>query len=230
MLTQAQLAHTVFPLGDMEKPEIRRIAEEHGFVNARKRDSQDICFVRDGDYAGFISNHLFGRGALEKTGAKTWSDECGGRAPAGMRPGNFVDADGAILGEHEGIIHYTIGQRKGLGRAFGKPVYVTEIRPDVNEVVLGPNESLFADRVTINDINLISVGADGLAAPTRVTAKIRYNQPPAPATALRVDTDRIEIRFDEPQRAITRGQAAVLYDGDLVVGGGTIIGSKAETA
>jgi tRNA-specific 2-thiouridylase len=208
MLTQDQLAHTVFPLGDLKKTEIRRIAEENGFMNAHKRDSQDICFVRDGDYASFISNYLLDR-------------------PDGtdvdVKPGNFVDADGNVLGEHEGVIHYTIGQRKGLGRAFGKPVYVTEIRPDTNEIVLGRDEDLFTDRVTINDINLISTGEDGLAEPMRVTAKIRYNQSATPATAVRTGEDQIEITFDEPQRAVTRGQAGVIYDGDIVVGGGTIV-------
>ncbi|MDR2610258.1 MAG: tRNA 2-thiouridine(34) synthase MnmA [Clostridiales Family XIII bacterium] len=219
MLSQDQLAHTVFPLGDRKKEEIRRIAGKHGFVNAHKRDSQDICFVRDGDYAKFIANYLLDKPGIEQGGA----EKSGAEAPAGMRPGNFVDRDGTLLGGHEGIVHYTIGQRKGLGRAFGKPVYVTEIRPDTNEVVLGEDADLFSERVTIYDINLISVADDGLAEPMRVTAKIRYNQPPMPATAVRTGTDRIEIRFDEPQRAVTRGQAAVLYDGEIVVGGGTIL-------
>jgi tRNA-specific 2-thiouridylase len=206
MLTQNQLAHTLFPLGDMKKSEIRRIAEAYGFVNAHKKDSQDICFVRDGDYAGFIARY-----SLDS------------EAPTGMARGNFVDADGNILGEHEGIIHYTIGQRKGLGRAFGKPRYVTAIRPQTNEVVLGANEDLFTDTVVIADVNLIAAGEDGLDRPLRVAAKIRYNQSASPATAVRTDADRVTITFDEPQRAVTRGQAAVMYDGDSVVGGGIIV-------
>jgi tRNA-specific 2-thiouridylase len=205
MLSQNQLAHTIFPLGDMKKTEIREIAESQKFVNAHKRDSQDICFVRDGDYAGFISSYLLDKGKAE--------------SPSG----NFIDKDSNVLGEHEGIIHYTIGQRKGLGKAFGKPVYVTEIRPLTNEVVLGTNEDLLAKRVIATDINLISVSDESLREPMRVTAKIRYNQSAMPATAVLTDDDRIEIIFDEPQRAVTSGQAAVLYDGDVVVGGGTII-------
>ncbi|MDR1068225.1 MAG: tRNA 2-thiouridine(34) synthase MnmA [Clostridiales Family XIII bacterium] len=206
MLTQEQLARTRFPLGDMKKTEIRRIAEAHGFVNAHKKDSQDICFVRDGDYAGFIARYMLDSGAM-----------------AGMERGNFIDADGNVLGEHEGIIHYTIGQRKGLGTAFGKPRYVTEIRPRTNEVVLGANEDLFTDTVVMKDVNLISVGAGDLDRPVRVAAKIRYNQSASPASAVRTDEDEITITFDEPQRAVTRGQAAVMYDGDTVVGGGVIL-------
>jgi tRNA-specific 2-thiouridylase len=206
MLSQNQLAHTLFPLGEMKKTEIRAIAEERGFVNAHKRDSQDICFVRDGDYAEFISRYL--------------AD--GNRSPS-VTPGDFIDANGNVLGTHEGITHYTIGQRKGLGKAFGKPVYVTEIRPETNEVLLGANDDLFTDKVVINDVNLIAVDENGLREPMRVTAKIRYSQPAMPAIARQVGDDEIEIIFDKPQRAVTRGQAAVLYDGDIVVGGGTIV-------
>jgi tRNA-specific 2-thiouridylase len=197
-LTQEQLAHTRFPLGELRKSEVREIAAAHGFGNARKRDSQDICFVPDGDYTGFIESHE----------GRAWP------------PGNFVDAVGNVLGRHEGIVRYTIGQRKGLGKAFGKPMYVTDIRPAAGEVVLGADEELFSREVRVRDINLIATAR--LDAPTRVTAKIRYSQKDAPAVAEQVGEDEIRLVFDEPQRAVTRGQAAVFYDGEVVVGGGTI--------
>ncbi|MDR0851182.1 MAG: tRNA 2-thiouridine(34) synthase MnmA [Clostridiales Family XIII bacterium] len=197
-LTQHQLAHTLFPNGTLPKSEIRRIAEAHGFVNAAKKDSQDICFVRDGDYAAFIEQYT------------------GKQSPAG----NFIDAEGSIIGKHDGILHYTIGQRKGLGGTWGAPVYVTEIRPETNEVVLGKDENLFKTVLTASDINLISV--TDLRKSMRVTAKIRYNHMAAPAVARQLGKDRIEVVFDEPQRAITKGQAVVLYEEDVVVGGGSI--------
>jgi tRNA-specific 2-thiouridylase len=198
-LTQEQLAHTRFPLGEMRKHEVREIADANGFVNAQKRDSQDICFAPDGRYADFI----------ESFADHSWP------------PGDFIDADGNVLGRHDGLIRYTIGQRKGLGRAFGRPMYVAEIRPDSNEVVLGSDEDLYESEVRVNDINLIS--SLSLEAPARVTARIRYNQKDSPATAERTGDDEITLKFDEPQRAVTRGQAAVMYDGDIVIGGGTII-------
>ncbi|MDR1495516.1 MAG: tRNA 2-thiouridine(34) synthase MnmA [Clostridiales Family XIII bacterium] len=198
-LTQNQLAHTAFPLGDMRKNEVRDLAEANGFVNARKRDSQDICFAPDGRYARFIENFS----------GREWP------------PGNFVDADGKVLGRHEGIIRYTIGQRKGLGRAFGRPMYVAAIRPETNEVVLGADAELWKREARVGDVNLIS--APRLDKPVRVTAKIRYNQQDSPAVAEQVGPDEIRLTFDEPQRAVTRGQAAVLYDGDTVVGGGAIL-------
>ena len=197
-MTQAQLSHTCFPLGGMTKPEVRRLAESYGFSNAHKADSQDICFVRDGDYAAFIESY-------------------GGRPSP---QGNFVDRAGKILGRHEGIIRYTIGQRKGLGKAFGQPMYVLDIRPEADEVVLGSNDALFSASLTARDINLISVAE--LATPMRVRAKIRYSHKAAAATVCQTDADILKIVFDEPQRAVTRGQAVVLYDGDIVVGGGTI--------
>jgi tRNA-specific 2-thiouridylase len=198
-LTQEQLAHTRFPLGALTKTEARKIAEANGFVNANKPDSQDICFVPDGDYGSFIE-------------AYTGTD---------YPSGNFLDTEGNVIGEHSGIIHYTIGQRRGLGKAFGKPVFVTEIRPETNEVVLGEQEDLKGDTVRARDINLISVPV--IKEPMRVTAKIRYNQSAQPATATQTDDDEITVTFDEPVRAITKGQALVLYDGDIIVGGGTII-------
>jgi tRNA-specific 2-thiouridylase len=197
-LTQKQLERTRFPLGDLRKQKVRAIAEKHGFINARKRDSQDICFVPGGDYAGFIESFS-------------------GRA---CPQGNFVDAKGNVLGLHEGIIRYTIGQRRGLGRAFGEPMYVLDIIPERNEVVLGRDEELFAKEVRVKEINLIAIPE--INEPLRVTAKIRYNQKDSPATAEQTAEDEIKITFDEPQRAITKGQAAVMYKDDIVIGGGTI--------
>lgn len=197
-LTQDRLAHTMFPLGNLTKREVRRIAGENGFINANKPDSQDICFVPDGDYASVIEKHT-------------------GRMCA---PGNFVDTDGNILGRHKGIIHYTVGQRKGLGIAAGKPVYVCEIRPQTQEVVLGNSEDLMSRDVYVSDFNWISGKAP--AGEIRCTAKVRYRQSEQPAV-LSVKYDIVHIVFDEPQRAITPGQAAVVYDGDTVLGGGTII-------
>lgn len=199
-LTQEQLARTKFPLGAMHKTETRRIAEEQGFVNAHKHDSQDICFVPDGDYAGFIEHYT--RKAFP--------------------PGHFVDRDGNILGEHRGIIHYTIGQRKRLGIALGHPAYVTSIHPEQNEVVLGSNEDLFTRELEAKDFNWIV--CDPPKSELRASARIRYKHRESPARIIPTGEDTVKIIFDEPQRAITRGQSVVLYDGDYVVGGGTICG------
>ncbi|MDR2163989.1 MAG: tRNA 2-thiouridine(34) synthase MnmA [Clostridiales Family XIII bacterium] len=198
-LTQEQLAHTRFPLGGMNKDEVRDIAAANGFANARKRDSQDICFVPDGRYADFIESFT----------GRTWPS------------GEFVDTDGHVLGRHKGIIRYTIGQRKGLGSTFGRPMYVVDIRPDANEVVLGVDARLPAREVKARDINLIAVPR--IDGSMRVTAKIRYNHKDSPAVAEQTGDDEIALSFDEPQRAVTHGQAAVLYDGDNVIGGGTIV-------
>lgn len=197
-LTQHQLAHTLFPLGEMTKNDARALAEKIGFINARKHDSQDICFIPDGDYASFI----------ERTTGETFEK------------GDFIDRDGKILGTHNGIINYTIGQRKGLGIALGEPMYVVEKNIENNTVTLARNSDLFATTLTANRINLISC-AD-IPSPMRVKAKIRYNQQEQPATVEQIGVDRIKVIFDEPQRAITRGQSVVLYDGDTVVGGGII--------
>lgn len=197
-LTQDQLAHTMFPLGDLTKRTVRNIAEKNGFINANKPDSQDICFVPDGDYASVIEKYT-GRICM---------------------PGNFVDIEGNIMGRHKGIIHYTLGQRKGLGIAAGKPVYVCEIRPQTREVVLGNPEDLMSRDVYVSDFNWISGNAPG--GRIRCTAKVRYRQSEQPAV-LSVEGDIVHIVFDQPQRAITPGQAAVVYDGDVVLGGGTII-------
>lgn len=198
-LTQEQLSHTVFPLGEFTKTQIREIANEQGFLNANKKESQDICFVPDGDYASFIIKYT----------NKTY--------PAG----NFINKDNEVIGTHQGIINYTVGQRKGLGVAFGEPRYVCSVNPEDNTVTLGKNEDLFSNELTANDINLISV--DRIDGEMRVTAKIRYNHKEQPATVVQIDDNTIKVIFDEPQRAITKGQAVVFYDGEYVVGGGTII-------
>ena len=199
-LTQEQLAHTLFPLGEAKsKDEVRSIAEENGFVNAKKHDSQDICFVPDGDYARVIEIN---------TGKK-------------YPEGNFVTKDGKILGRHKGIIRYTIGQRKGLGLALPQPMYVCEKRTDTNEVVLCTDDELFSRELIADDFNWIAFERPD--EPFRAKAKIRYSQSEQPSTVTPLDGGKVKVVFDEPQRAIAKGQAVVLYDGDTVVGGGTII-------
>lgn len=198
-LTQEQLAHTQFPLGCMPKSKTREIAEQQGFINAKKHDSQDICFVQNGNYAEFIEDYT----------KKTYPE------------GNFVDIHGNILGRHKGIIRYTIGQRKGLGLSLKEPMYVMEINTTDNTVVLGRDADLFTDTLIANDINLISVPR--IDGEMRVKAKVRYRHTEQPATVTQIGDDTIKVVFDEPQRAITKGQAVVLYDGDIVVGGGTIV-------
>lgn len=197
-MTQDQLAHTLFPLGGMTKQAVREIAAEHDFINAKKHDSQDICFVQNGSYADFIEQY---------TGKK-------------YPEGDFLDKQGNVLGRHKGIIRYTIGQRKGLGLALPQPMYVCEINVQENTVVLGLEEDLLSTEVTIHNINLIST--DNLYEPIQCRARTRYNSVEQPAEAVQIDEDTIKITFREPQRAVTKGQAAVLYDGDLVIGGGTI--------
>ena len=197
-LTQHQLSHTLFPLGGMTKDKVREMAEELDLINAKKRDSQDICFIPDGDYGLFIEK------ALDKKYPK----------------GNFISTDGRVLGEHQGIIHYTVGQRKGLGIALGKPAFVKSINPEDNTVTLCDNEELFSRELTAKNINLISV--ETITEPMRVKAKVRYRHEAQWATVTQIDEDTIKVVFDEPQRAITKSQAVVLYDGDTVVGGGEI--------
>ncbi len=201
-LTQEQLEHTLMPVGAYSKEEIRKMADEIGLLTANKPDSMEICFVPDDDYAGFIE---------EYTGET-------------FPKGNFVNTAGEVLGQHQGIIHYTVGQRKGLGIAMGARMFVKEIRPETNEVVLASNEELFSDVVYADRINLMSVAV--LEEPMEVTAKIRYNHKGAKAVVSMAGEDLLCVRFEEPQRAVTPGQAVVLYDGDIVVGGGTIIGDK----
>lgn len=197
-LTQEQLAHTCFPLGEYTKDEIRRMAEEQGFFNAGKKDSQDICFIPDGDYRRFIE---------ETTGQKS-------------TPGNFVDQEGNVLGIHKGYYCYTIGQRRGLGISAPQSLYVVEIRPEKNEVVLGSNEDLFHSHLMADHFNWIEqVGPDEI-----IKARIRYHQTEKEATVRVLEDNKVEVDFLEPQRAITKGQAVVLYRGDAVAGGGRIIG------
>lgn len=198
-MTQEQLSHVMFPIGGMSKPEARKIAEENGFVNAKKHDSQDICFVVNGKYSDFIESYT----------GKNFPE------------GDFVDKNGNFMGRHKGIIRYTVGQRKGLGLALDHPMYVIEVNPKNNTVVIGENEDLFSTSVTAKNINLISVS--DMYEPMRVKAKVRYRQSEQWATVVQTDEDTLKIEFDQPQRAITKGQAVVLYDGDIVVGGGTIV-------
>jgi tRNA-specific 2-thiouridylase len=202
-MTQEQLAHTVFPLGDLTKGEVRAIAEEAGFGNARKHDSQDICFVPAGDYARFI---------------ETYRGE-----PAA--PGTILDEQGTVLGQHQGLIRYTIGQRRGLGLAFPEPRYVAAKSVTDNTLTVGKEGSLYTQRLYADTLNLIAWEEPD--KPRRVTVKTRYLQAEQAATAVQVATDRIQVDFDNPQRAITPGQAVVLYDGDVVLGGGTILNSGA---
>lgn len=199
-LTQHQLSHTLMPVGDYSKDEIRAIAEKIGLRTANKPDSQEICFIPDNDYAGFIDR------------------EAAGSVPP---PGNFVLSDGTVIGQHRGITHYTVGQRKGLGIAMGRPVFVTEIRSDTNEVVIGSNEEVFGTTLYAENLNFMSI--PDLEGEMEVTAKIRYSHRGAPCNIKRVNEDRVVCQFHEPVRAITPGQAVVFYDGDIVVGGGTII-------
>lgn len=199
-LTQEQLSHTLMPVGDYTKEEIRKIAEKIGLNVAAKPDSQDICFVPDNDYAAVVER------------------EAKGQLPPA---GNFVSADGTILGRHKGIIHYTIGQRKGLNLAMGYPVFVTEIRPDTNEVVIGTGQDVFKDSLICDNLNFMAVEA--LDKPLEVLAKIRYSHTGAPCTIKKCKDGQVECQFQEPVRAVTPGQAVVFYQNDYVYGGGTIV-------
>lgn len=196
-MTQDQLAHTLFPLGSYTKKEIRHIAQEQGFINADKPDSQDICFVPDGDYVGFLR-----------------------REGLPLTPGNFVDRDGRVLGRHKGLPCYTAGQRKGLGVAAGKHVYVLSKNGADNTILLGDDAELYASSLLASHVNWIS--GETPAQPVRCAAKTRYSQTEAPCTAYPLPDGGLRVVFDQPQRAITPGQAVVLYDGDVVLGGGTI--------
>ena len=197
-LNQYQLSHTLFPLGELTKSETRQIAETNGFINAQKRDSQDICFVPDGDYMTFLERY---------TQKKYLS-------------GDFLNLDGNIVGQHRGAVAYTLGQRKGLGLAMGAPVYVCAKDMARNTVTVGPNEALFSRGLRANDWNWIAIPA--LTDPIRVKAKARSRMIEQDATVYPEDNGFARVEFEEPQRAITPGQAVVLYDGDLVIGGGTI--------
>ena len=198
-LPRELLPHILFPLGEMTKPEIRALAASLSFETAHKSDSQDICFVPDGDYAGFMEGYT-GKVAL---------------------PGDFVDTEGRVLGQHRGIIHYTIGQRKGLGIALGEPAFVCGKDPVTHRVVLGKNQDLFTREVRLERVNLLSV--ESIDAPMAVTARIRSTHKGSPARVIMTGHDTATVVFDEPQRAACRGQSCVLYREDTVIGGGIIV-------
>ena len=198
-LTQEQLSRTQFPLGALTKEQVRRIAEEHGFVNARKHDSQDICFVPGGDYTAFLREYT-------------------GKA---SEPGDFINLQGEVVGRHRGTVCYTIGQRKGLGLSMGEPVYVCGKDMAAGTVTVGPNEALFSRELVAKD--WVFFPFEELTEPLSVTAKIRHSQFDQPATVYPEDGGLARVVFDEPQRAISPGQAVVLYQGDTVIGGGTIV-------
>ncbi len=197
-LTQHQLSHLLFPVGDYEKPALRALAEAHGFANAHRADSQDICFIPGGDYMAFL-------------------EEYGGVTP---QPGDFVDAQGRVLGRHKGLERYTTGQRKGLGVSADAPLYVVRKDPASNTVVLGPDSALYSRELIADAFNWISVPEP--SAPLTVTAKTRYSQREDGAAAQVLPDGSVQVSFTVPQRAVTAGQAVVLYDGERVVGGGTI--------
>jgi tRNA-specific 2-thiouridylase len=197
-LTQEQLSRSLFPLGNFTKSFIREKAAALGLTVADKPDSQEICFVPDQDYAGFIDTYQ----------------------PGSTRKGLIRHTDGRILGEHDGIIHYTIGQRKGLGIAAGTPLYVTAIDPEANEVIVGDNVNVFSKRLTADNLNWITI--PGLDQAMEVEAKIRYSAKPAPALVKPLNDSQVEVIFHSPQRAVTPGQAVVFYQGDRLLGGGTI--------
>jgi tRNA-specific 2-thiouridylase len=203
-LTQEQLSRTLFPLGNMTKPEVRELARKHGLALAAKPDSQEICFVPGGDYKRFLDAYLA---------------EQGGALPD--TAGELVTTSGEVLGEHGGIHNFTVGQRKGLGVATGSPLYVIQINGAERQVVVGGEENLYSSTLRTRRVNLIAV--DDLRDPMRVVVKIRHRHEPAPATIEYVGADEILVTFDHPQRAITPGQAAVFYDGGVVVGGGWIV-------
>lgn len=197
-LNQKQLSHILFPLGGLTKAEVRDIAEKEGLITARKRDSQDICFVPDGDYAAFLQRYT----------GKTYPE------------GDYLDLQGNVVGRHKGAVCYTRGQRKGLGLAMGAPVYVCKKDMDNNTVTVGPNEALFSPALRANNWNWFPF--PNLTQPLQVTAKIRHSQKELPAVVYPEENGFARVEFETPQRAITPGQAVVLYDGDDVVGGGTI--------
>lgn len=199
-LTQHQLAHTLFPLGNLEKAQVRQMAEAAGLVNSHKPDSQDICFVPDGDYAGYIRH---------ATGAE-------------IQPGDFLDTAGNPIGRHRGLIHYTIGQRKGLGLSLGRPAYVVGKDAASNTVTIGAESDLYTDSFTVRELNWISIPA--LTAPMQVTVKTRYSQTEVSCRIEPMEDGTCRAVFEAPQRAVTAGQSAVFYDGDTVVGGGIIRG------
>ena len=206
-LTQEQLAHTLMPLGKLTKEQVRAIAVQAGISVAQKPDSQEICFVPEGNYADYIEENA----------------EC--ELPP---EGNFVDEEGKVLGRHKGIIHYTVGQRKGLGIAFGEPIYVKEIRRETNEVVLASDNALYCNTVLCGDLNFLSIPTPAVGETIRCRAKIRYHHTPQEAVLTMLSEKRLQLVFDKPVRAVTPGQSAVFYDEkDCVIGGGLILRGNA---
>jgi tRNA-specific 2-thiouridylase len=224
------------PVGDYSKDQIREIAAELKLPVANKPDSQEICFVPDNDYAGYIANYLqesASAGAMASVPCLSGLFELPQSSMhvsrmkenpscyTGLLPGNFINSSGEVIGKHKGLIHYTVGQRKGLGIAVGQPVFVVELRPETNEVVLGNSQEVFSDRLTANRLNFMAVG--DLEGELEAEAKIRYSHKGSGCTIKRTGKDEVLCIFHEPQRAITPGQAVVFYQGDYVIGGGTIV-------
>lgn len=229
-LTQDTLAHMLFPLGELTKDEVRELARAHGFVTAEKPESQDICFVPDGDYAGFIEGWCLTRCcereapcvplAVAAEGGPRSAPTGSGSVAIAFEPGEIVNRGGRVLGEHAGLIRYTIGQRKGIGVAAREPLYVLGKDASANRLVVGFKDELLSSGVVACDVNLISGGV--LEGPRKVQVKTHYRQRPVLATAEQTGPDELTVTFEEPQRAAAPGQAAVLYEGDVVLGGGTI--------
>jgi tRNA-specific 2-thiouridylase len=199
MMSQEELAHTRFPLGSLSKTQVRELALSHGLANAHKEESQDICFVDNGDYVSFIENYT----------GKKYPD------------GNITDTEGRILGRHRGLLRYTIGQRRGLGIAFNTPLYVVSKNTAANSLIIGDESTLYSKSLNADRINLIA--CDNLPQPVRLGIKTRYLQEESFATVEQTGPDTVRVEFDKPHRAVTPGQAVVFYDGDVVVGGGTIL-------
>ncbi|HEY4544594.1 MAG TPA: tRNA 2-thiouridine(34) synthase MnmA [Tissierellaceae bacterium] len=197
-IKQEQLSQTMFPLGGYKKEEIREIAEKLGMVIHDKPDSEEICFIPDNDHGGYIKRMV----------------------PDKVVPGNFIDSKGNILGQHKGIVYYTVGQRKGLGVALGRRVFVQSINPDTNEIVLGDDRALYKNALVAKDLNFISI--DKLDSKMEVTTKIRHTNKESNAVIYPIDNDRVKVEFETPQRAIAKGQGVIFYNGDVVVGGGII--------
>jgi tRNA-specific 2-thiouridylase len=212
-LTQEQLSRTLFPLGGMTKPEVRELARKHSLAIAEKPDSQEICFVPGGDYKRFLEAYL------SEHGDKT-TGIAGQKIAGEVIAGEMVTTDGKVIGEHAGVHNFTVGQRKGLGVATGSPLYVIQINNQTRQVVVGKNEELYSRTLRARRVNLMSTAE--LREPMRVAVKIRHKHQPAPAMIESAGPDDVLVTFDEPQRALTPGQAAVFYDGDIVVGGGWI--------
>ena len=218
MLTQDQLEHTLLPLGEMTKEQVRNIAREQGFHTAEKEESQDICFIPDHDHGAFIRRY------------SGCDYQCGSQHACppgyqhgyqrGCQPGNIINTQGKAIGTHQGIIDFTVGQRKGIGIAAAQPLYVTDIFPETATIVVGREPDLYRRTAIVEDINLIA--CDRLEQALKATAKHRYRSPEKPAMITQIDEGKLEVVFDEPQKAVTKGQALVIYDRDVVIGGGTI--------